>query len=161
MNIVKASMEDAPALLELQKLAYRSEAVLYNDFSIPPLVQTLDGLKEEFSTKTILKAVHDDQLVGSVRGWEKNAACFIERLVVHPDFQGRGIGTGLMNELEGCFPGARRFELFTGHKSERNIRLYGKLGYRVFKHQRVTDTLSFTFMEKIRPRTNTFGKPSG
>lgn len=152
MNIVKASIEDASVLLELQKLAYRSEAVLYNDFSIPPLVQTLEGLKEEFSTKTVLKAVLGDQLVGSVRGWEKNATCFVERLVVHTDFQGRGIGSKLMNELEGCFPGARRFELFTGHKSEKNIRLYGKLGYRVFKHQRVTDTLSFAFMEKLKHR---------
>ena len=150
MNIVKASIEDASALLELQKLAYRSEAVLYNDFSIPPLVQTLEGLKKEFSNKTVLKAVLDDQLVGSVRGWEKNATCFIERLVVHPDFQGRGIGTKLMNELEGRFPGARRFELFTGHKSEKNIRLYGKLGYRAFRQQRVHDNLGFIFMEKIK-----------
>jgi hypothetical protein len=28
-----------------------------------------------------------------------------------------------------------------GHKSERNIRLYKKQGYQVFKHQRISDNL--------------------
>ena len=155
MNLVKASIEDASAILELQNLAYRSEAVLYNDFSIPPLVQTIEGLKKEFSTKTVLKAVLDDQLVGSVRGWQEKATCFVERLIVHPDFQGRGIGTKLMSELEGSFPAAKRFELFTGHKSEKNIRLYVKLGYRIFKHQRVNTSLSFAFMEKVKHQGET------
>lgn len=42
--ITAASPADAAAILALQKLAYQSEARLYNDFSIPPLLQTLEEL---------------------------------------------------------------------------------------------------------------------
>jgi hypothetical protein len=41
VSILPAVLDDAPAILELQRNAYRSEAVLYNDWSIPPLTQTL------------------------------------------------------------------------------------------------------------------------
>jgi hypothetical protein len=33
-------------------------------------------------------------------------------------------------------------------KSERNIRLYQKLGYRIFRDERVNDRLTMVFMEK-------------
>jgi ribosomal protein S18 acetylase RimI-like enzyme len=150
MMIIKALIEDAATILELQKLAFRSEAVIYDDFCISPLVESLEEIKIEFAAKTALKAIVDDRLVGSVRALERGGTCYIDRLIVHPDFQDKGIGTKLMDEIEGVFPGATRFELFTGDKSEKNIRLYKKLGYQVFKHRRVDDVLSFTYMEKLK-----------
>ena len=148
--IVRASAEDAACILELQKLAYRSEAAIHNDFTISPLLQTLDDLRGEFASKTILKAILNEQLVGSVRACEQDGTCCVERLIVHPDFQGNGIGTSLMHAIESCFPTAKRFELFTGHKSERNLRLYKRLGYHVFRQQRINDALIFTYMEKLK-----------
>ena len=151
MNLtVRASIEDAAPILELQKQAYQSEAEIYDDFAIPPLLQTLDDLKKEFTAKTVLKAVCNGQLVGSVRAWQQGGTCHIERLIVQPKFQDHGIGTKLMHDIEDCFPKSKRFELFTGHKSERNIRLYRKLGYQVFRHQRINDNLSLTYMEKLK-----------
>jgi len=147
-NITRASSEDAEAILELQKLAYQSEAQLYNDFSIPPLTQTLDELRDDFTGNIFLKAQLEDKIVGSVRGYQAESTCYIERLIVHPDFQGQGIGTALMKQIELCFGQAQRFELFTGHKSERNIHLYGRLGYKIFKSEEINKTLSFVFMEK-------------
>jgi hypothetical protein len=38
----------------------------------------------------------------------------------------------LMISFEGIVESAKRFELFTGHKSIKNIYLYQKLGYREF-----------------------------
>ena len=40
LSIERAAVEDAPEILALQKAAFRSEAELYGDFSIEPLVQT-------------------------------------------------------------------------------------------------------------------------
>ena len=37
-----ATQDDAEELLSLQKISFRSEAELYNDFSITPLLQTLE-----------------------------------------------------------------------------------------------------------------------
>jgi ribosomal protein S18 acetylase RimI-like enzyme len=148
MHIVQASLEDAEGILELQKLAYRSEAEIYDDFNIPPLRQTIEELRCELAAKIVLKAVEDGRIVGSVRAWAKEGTCYIERLIVHPDFQGRGIGTSLMREIENRFPDRRRAELFTGHKSERNLRLYARLGYRIFKQEPLTDNLTFVYLEK-------------
>ena len=148
ISISVASPADAAAILALQRLAYQSEARLYHDFSIPPLLQTLDDLLQEFYQKTVLKATLDHRIIGSVRGFQQGDACFMQRLIVHPDHQGRSLGTALMRRLEGAFPEARRAELFTGHQSERNIRLYERLGYRIFRQEPVTDNLSFVFMEK-------------
>lgn len=147
-NITRVSLEDAASVLELQKLAYQSEAQLYNDFSIPPLTQTLDELRSDFTRKTFLMAQVEGRIVGSVRGYQTGNTCYLERLIVHPDFQGQGIGTELMKRVESFFDQAQRFELFTGHKSDRNIHLYERLGYRIFKSEKINQSLSFVFMEK-------------
>ena len=46
-----------------------------------------------------------------------------------------------MNAIEQHFKIADRYELFTGHKSARNLYLYQKLGYREFKRISVNETL--------------------
>src|SRR6266568_3636817 len=57
VQIGPATIDDAPAILDLQKLAYHTEAVLYHDWSIPPLTQTLPELRAEFTDWKILKAM--------------------------------------------------------------------------------------------------------
>ena len=84
MNIEKAEIKDLEEILTLQKLAYISEAEICNDYSIPPLVQTLEGLIEDYKNQLILKAVIDGKIVGSVRAYENEGT--IGRLVC-PEYQ--------------------------------------------------------------------------
>ena len=58
-EITRATLEDAEAILALQKLAYQCEAQLYNDCSLPPLTETLAALRQEFGRSVFLKAVGD------------------------------------------------------------------------------------------------------
>ncbi len=132
MTISRASIENAEEILELQKAAYRSEAALYNNYEIPPLTQTLDEIRGQFVDHIFLKAVSEGRIIGTVRAYENNGTCYIGRLAVHPDMQNRGVGAALMREIEVYFK-TDRFELFTGTRSTRNIHLYQKLGYSVFK----------------------------
>ena len=148
MEIKTAIIEDAAAILVLQRLAYQSEAAIYDDFTIPPLTETLEDLKSRFHDRHFLKAIEDERIVGSVRAFQDGVGCHVERLIVHPDYRRRGIGTALLNMIETCFPAARRFELFTGHKSESNIRLYERIGYRAFRQERANEKVSLVFMEK-------------
>lgn len=132
MQIERAILKDAEAILNLQKSAYRSEAELYNNYDISPLKQTIGEIEEQFKTYVFLKAVSQGEIIGTVRAYEKDGTCFVGRLAVHPKRQGQGVGTALMKKIESCFkPG--RFELFTGAKSEKNIGLYQKLGYSIWK----------------------------
>ncbi|UYZ83420.1 hypothetical protein MTZ49_12555 [Entomomonas sp. E2T0] len=57
MLIQPATITDLPAILELQKLAYQSEAKLLNNFNIPPLKQTLINVEEEFKKGIILPII--------------------------------------------------------------------------------------------------------
>jgi hypothetical protein len=48
IEIKQASLEDADIILHLQMRAYLSEAEIYNDYSIPPLIESLKEIKSEF-----------------------------------------------------------------------------------------------------------------
>jgi GNAT superfamily N-acetyltransferase len=149
--IQPAQPQDAAEILALQKLAYQSEAAIYGDYFIPPLTQTLDQMHADLADQICLKATVDGCIVGSVRARLREGTCFVGRLIVHPGHQNRGIGTSLMAEIEREFPAAARFELFTGHRSDRNLYLYRKLGYRPCKQERVSEALTLVFLEKNQP----------
>lgn len=55
IKIAIADPTDSAEIINLQRLAYQSEAELYNDWSLPPLTQTIDNLIQEFSRSVILK----------------------------------------------------------------------------------------------------------
>jgi len=119
--ITRATTGAARDILDLQKLTYQSEAALYQEYSIPPLIQTLPEMETELQNRLVLKAVTDGGIVGSVRAYCQQGTCCIGRLIVHPAYQNRGLGPALMATIAGCFPQAERYELFTGHRSRRNL----------------------------------------
>ena len=148
MIVTRARVEDASEILELQKLAYQSEAKLYQDDMLPPLLQTATDILHDFENQFVLKAVLHDQIIGSVRAYIEEGTCYIGRLVVHPEYQNHGVGMALMQVIEQCCSGASRYELFTGHRSEHSLYLYRKLGYRQFKREAVHERLELVYMEK-------------
>jgi len=96
----------------------------------------------------ILKAVSGERIIGTVRAKVASGTCTIGRLAVHPDFQGQGIGSALLKNIEASFPDASKYELFTGSRSQANIRLYQRHGYTISHTQAVSPTVSLTFLEK-------------
>ena len=143
-----ATPDDAEAIHLLQRLAYQQEARLYNDFTIAPLRETLQELRVNFARMTFLKAICDNKIVGSVRAEQRDDTCYIGRLIVNPAYQRCGIGAALMQAIESHHPTAPPLELFTGHRSEGNIRLYQRLGYAIYNTEVVTPELSLVYLEK-------------
>jgi len=148
--IVHAAREDAATILALQKLAYASEARIYGDWMLPPLTQTLESLRAEFAESVVLKALTDGVIIGSVRARRVENVWQIGRLIVHPDFQGQGLGTRLLRRIERESGETRKLELFTGHLSRGNIRLYERLGYVRSREAVLSPALTLVFMEKNR-----------
>ena len=132
MEISLASIVDAEEILDLQKLAYQSEAELYNNFDIPPLKQTIEEINDQFKNHTFLKSVSDGKIIGTVRAYEENETCYIGRLAVDPKSQNCSVGTALMKAIEHHYS-PQRFDLFVGSKSHKNIYLYKKLGFAIYK----------------------------
>lgn len=149
--ISEAVIDDALKILALQRHAYLSEATLNHDFQIPPLTETLQDIHQEFKRQTFFKAVTDSRIIGSARAMLEEGTCYISRVIVHPDLQGCGLGCRLMARIEAQASDAKRFELFTGEKSERNLKFYAKLGYREFKRvEREGDRTGLVYLEKVR-----------
>jgi GNAT superfamily N-acetyltransferase len=148
-RVAEASDADAAEILALQKLAYESEARLYDDWSLAPLTQTLASLREEMAQSLTLKACDGARIVGSVRARirARDGVCQIGRLIVDPLWQGRGVGTLLLRSIEARFRGAR-LELFTGNRSEANLRLYRRLGFVPCREQVVSPAITLVFLEK-------------
>ena len=140
------SPEDAGELLTLQRAAYLSEAQLYSDPFLPPLVQTLEDLTHDLAGPCLgIRA--GTRLVGAVRWTLKDGTAHIGRLMVAPDMQGQGIGTRLLRAAETA-SGVRRFALFTGHLSTGNIRLYQREGYTILRNEPVNDRLELVHLTK-------------
>jgi len=135
---------DLPAVLAVQHEAFGRIA---RQFGIPldvlpPTRETLEDLERlhDAGMRTFV-ARADGRVVGTVRAEARHDGVVeIGRLAVADSHLRRGIALALMLALEESYPGARRFELFTGAEAAEPLALYRKLGYEVFReeaHERV------------------------
>ena len=150
VRIVDALRGDAEAILALQKLAYEREARRYNDWTIPPLVESVDAVRRQIAEHVVLKALVDGRLVGSARGVATAGICEVCRLSVDPALQRRGIGSALIAAIEARFPAIDAFELFTGDRSIENLRLYERHGYVETHRTPVSPAVSLVYLRKAR-----------
>ncbi|WP_330176730.1 GNAT family N-acetyltransferase [Streptomyces sp. NBC_01498] len=152
VTISAAGAEDAEHILKLQYLCYQSEAELYGDYGIEPLTQTLDDLKAEIARGHALVARLGGEVVASVRGVvDAEGTARIDKLIVHPRMRHHGLGGRLLDAIEGSFAGdtsARRFQLFAGHRSEGNLRLYRSKGYAPVASESAGRGLTLVTLEK-------------
>jgi 8-oxo-dGTP pyrophosphatase MutT (NUDIX family)/GNAT superfamily N-acetyltransferase len=147
--IERTMVSDLQSILDLQYLAFLSEAKKFNDFTIEPLNQKIDEIKEEFEKGIILKAKDKhSRIIGSVRGISSGGTTQIRKLIVHPTVQNQGIGTKLIAAIENeCF--AARYELSASIRCPLNIKLYERLGYKKFKETMVSEDNGFVYFEKV------------
>ncbi|EYT78465.1 MULTISPECIES: GNAT family N-acetyltransferase [unclassified Streptomyces] len=152
VTISEAAEQDAEQILKLQYLCFQSEAALYGNYRIDPLVETLDALRHEVADECVFVARLGDEVVGSVRGRvTEDGAADIGKLCVHPRLQGHGIGARLLGAVEAALAEERqvtRFRLHTGRRSEGNLRLYRRVGYRTVGAFDAPDGVPMILLEK-------------
>lgn len=130
LRVMRAEVEDAPELLVLQRACWVAEALANDTLAIPALHETLDDVERGIAEQQTWVVRDGARLVGSVRGTISGDAWEIGRLMVAPDLAGRGLGRFLLTWIEEHRPDdVARLALFTGARSTRNLRLYGKAGY--------------------------------
>ena len=115
--------DDAGEVLTLQRAAYVGEAMLYDQL-LPPLRETLEEVRAVLASEdvTVLGIREDGRLIGTAR---IKADGEIGRIAVAPDRQHEGLGTALL--VTAIERGGNW--LFTGDRSEGNLRLYRKHGF--------------------------------
>ncbi|MEU1461954.1 GNAT family N-acetyltransferase [Streptomyces sp. NPDC005727] len=152
VTISVATEQDAEQIFRLQYLCFQSEAALYGNYRIDPLVQSLDSVRQEVVADCVFVARLGEEVVGSVRGKvTEDGAAAIGKLCVHPRLQGHGIGARLLRAAETALSeqrGATRFRLHTGHRSEGNLRLYRRVGYETVGRSTGADGVELIVLEK-------------
>ncbi|MFC9439781.1 GNAT family N-acetyltransferase [Nocardia sp. NPDC057030] len=124
--------DDLAELVVLQRCCWVPEAVLNDMLDLPPLLETHDEVLGWASISTTLVVRQRGRLVGAVRGQVEGDDWHVGRLMVAPDLAGRGVGSRLLRLIESLAPPhIEQFVLFTGARSERNIRMYQNAGYRL------------------------------
>jgi ribosomal protein S18 acetylase RimI-like enzyme len=152
VTISVATEQDAEQIFKLQYLCFQSEAALYGNYRIDPLVQSLDSLRQEVAADCVYVARLGEEVVGSVRGRvTEDGSASIGKLCVHPRLQGHGIGARLLRAAESALAderGAKLFRLHTGHRSEGSLRLYRKVGYEAVGTSQGDDGVPMIVLEK-------------
>ncbi|MGC5344801.1 GNAT family N-acetyltransferase [Streptomyces sp. DT24] len=150
--IAAATTQDVEQIFKLQYLCFQSEAELYGNYRIDPLVQTLESVREEVATDLVYVARLGEEVVGSVRGFtDPDGVGRIGKLCVHPRLQGHGLGARLLRAAESGLAAersAKRFRLHTGHRSEGNLRLYRRAGYATVGDLTGADGVRLILLEK-------------
>lgn len=132
LDIVPATLADAPELLVLQRCCWVDEAITNSRLDLPALLESEEQVVEAMESWTTWCVRHRGRLVGSVRARREGDTWEIGRLMVAPDHRGRGLGRRLLHFAETNAPaGVTVARLFTGERSDNNIVLYQKAGYRL------------------------------
>jgi tRNA (guanine37-N1)-methyltransferase len=153
LAVTLATPEDAGELLTLQRAAFLAEAAWNGSLELPPLTETVPEILAALEQETVLVGRVRGRLVASVRGVSRpEGRWYVGRLAVAPDRQGEGIGSLMMDLIEGLAPpGTVAISLLTGAGSTPNHSFYRRRGYR--ETERGVDDIgvAVVIMEKPAP----------
>jgi len=148
MEIELATIQDVPALLDLQRKAFGPLCEQLGWDDAPILSESLEYLYEQFSQCTTLKVENEDrQIVGSVNGKVADGSLYIGRLMVLPEYQQRGIGKCLFREIQSRLPHCRAW-LCTCQQIRPPYDFYLREGFKPYQSEIVGPGLTWVYMEK-------------
>ena len=126
LSFRKAMPDDADAFVELEHTAAVNK-------TYSGILDREEALKE-FAENEVYLIYKDDKLAGSTEYEMKNPDhAYLSGLVIHPDYQGKGIGReAALFRLE-KLKGVKRIDLVTHPENFKIIDLYQSLGFKIEK----------------------------
>lgn len=139
ITIQKAAIHDAEKLTEIMKRTFDEEARRWladqerRDFNIqPPGYSSIEVTLYMMEELHYYKILDDKELVGGIIVTITGTSFGrIDRIFIDPDYQGRRIGTRVMELIEEEFSAVRIWDLETSSKQVNNHRFYEKTGYEI------------------------------
>ncbi|MBK3496269.1 GNAT family N-acetyltransferase [Viridibacillus sp. YIM B01967] len=139
VTIVKATITDAKKLTEIKKRTFDEELKKWLpnqdnviDYNIqPPGYSSIEVTKYMIRELEYFKVLQDKEIVGGIIVTISGKSYGrIDRIFVDPNYQGKGIGSRVINLIEDEFPNVRTWDLETSSRQINNHHFYGKMGYR-------------------------------
>jgi tRNA (guanine37-N1)-methyltransferase len=131
-----ATRADAGEVLTLQRACWIQEALANDMWDVPALHESLEQVTADLDVWTTFVMRSAGRLVGSVRGRMDGTEWLIGRLMAAPDLQGHGLGRWMLERAqEAAPPDAPTIGVITGARSEDNLRMYRRAGFRPLRDQ--------------------------
>ena len=133
IEIKKANIMDAEVLTEIAKKTFLDDNKLKpNNASKegPPGHDNVDKQKKWIRSCFYYKALYNKKVVGGGLAWKKNEDVFcIDGMYIDPEYQGKGIGSKLIEHLLQIHQPKKKWILETPSFSKRNHHFYEKYGF--------------------------------
>lgn len=139
ITIQKAVIADAEKLTEIMQKTFDEEVRRWllnqdiSDYNIqPPGYTSVEMTKYMIEELAYYKIMYNKAIVGGIivtitgRSFGR-----IDRIFVDPDYQGRKIGSRVIELIEEVYPTVRTWDLETSSRQRNNHHFYEKMGYRI------------------------------
>ncbi len=152
VTISVATEQDAEQIFRLQYLCFQSEAALYGNYRIDPLVQTLDSVRQEVaSTASCRPARRRGGRLGARQGHRGRRRGYRQALRPPPASRDTASARACCARRRRPWSRSaapRRSASLTGHRSEGNLRLYRRVGYQTVGRAKGDDGVELIVLEK-------------
>ncbi|MCT4799662.1 GNAT family N-acetyltransferase, partial [Exiguobacterium profundum] len=159
-----ATLKDVSGITKVSTASFQQEALSLQlserDLNVEPPGYDLEAMTQYMIEELTCYVIEqDNHIVGAiVLTLTGNDYARIDRVFVHPDRQGQGIGKALIQYVEAQSPHVRIWELETSTHQTRNIRFYKQLGFQVVYESE--DEVCFVKRTKAKPSTHCFEEQS-
>ncbi|MGN5653168.1 GNAT family N-acetyltransferase [Bacillus sp. Brlt_9] len=140
ISIEKATILDAEKLTEIMTKTFDEEAKrwLYGqgdviDYNIqPPGYSSVEMMRYSIDELDCYKVIMDRKIIGGIIVTISGKSYGrIDRIFVDPVYQGKGIGSYVVNLIEEEYPSIRIWDLETSSRQLNNHHFYKKMGYEI------------------------------
>lgn len=150
VSFEKATIEDAPKLIEVQNKSLYDDYVAYGE--CPGFNYSMERMESTINNAIVYKIVVDGKIVGDIIVRKlKDNNYYLGGICVVPKYQNMGIGQKAIKHIESNNSDAISWELITPLDSHRNRHFYEKMGYKKVNEYKHSDKLTlFTFRKVVK-----------
>jgi ribosomal protein S18 acetylase RimI-like enzyme len=133
MQLRRATPDDADAVADLARLAYRKWVAALGREPMPMVADYAAAIRDH----RIDLYERDGRLIGSVETREEPDRLFVVSLAIDPEFQGQGLGLELLAHAESLArkSGYGEVRLLTNGLMESNVGFYQRRGYAIYERE--------------------------
>ncbi|KPB06167.1 GNAT family N-acetyltransferase [Bacillus sp. CHD6a] len=139
IKLLQARLDDAEQLTGIMKVTFNEEALRWLgtvdspivDYNIqPPGYDSVYSTSYMIEELTYYKIMLEDQLVGGViLTMTGKRFGRIDRIFIHPAYQGQGLGSEVIRLVEKAYPSVTTWDLETSPRQKGNLHFYEKMGF--------------------------------
>ena len=150
IKLIRATVEDAKIITEMQKIAFMALLEKYKDYQTNPAAEELARVQERLLYKNTdcFFIVANTVRVGCLRIEHSELSCVLKQIFILPQYRHKGYAQEAILFAENLYT-QKVWKLDTIKQEEWLCRFYEKLGYKqTGKEQKISDDMTLVFYQK-------------